>query len=190
MQRIFMLAYLTPVLFTLFISGKYSINRQDDGSKSSEIYVCIPCGSDCDAAELSIAGTCSHCNMKLVKKSTIKHHNVAPGDLCAFITKAGSKNVLLLDVRTIAEFEGKAPDKFGRLKNAINIPIQELETRIKELAAYKDKEIVVYCSHSHRSPQASYMLSQNGFSKVTNMMGGMSVWKSGNKCDQELFIPQ
>jgi len=45
------------------------------------------------------------------------------------------------------------------------------------LAPYKEKEIIVYCSHSHRSPQACYILTQNGFSNVTNMNGGMSVMK-------------
>jgi rhodanese-related sulfurtransferase len=62
-----------------------------------------------------------------------------------------------------------------------------------ELAKYKNKEIIVYCSHSHRSPGASYMLSQNGFKKVTNMQGGMSVWKVKVKdevCNQNLFISQ
>jgi len=55
--------------------------------------------------------------------------------------------------------------------------VQELEKDISTLAPYKDREIIVYCSHSHRSPRASYILTQNGFSNVTNMAGGMSVMK-------------
>jgi len=39
----------------------------------------------------------------------------------------------------------------------------------------KKKEIIVYCSHAHRSAQASYLLTQNGFHKVINMSGGVSV---------------
>ncbi len=69
----------------------------------------------------------------------------------------------------------------GRLKNAINVPIQELEEKIGTLAAYKDREIIVYCSLSRRSPRASYILTQNGFKKVTNMAGGMSMMKD-NSC--------
>ena len=78
-------------------------------------------------------------------------------------------------------------------KNAINIPVQELEKRMNELEKYKDKEIIVYCSHSHRSPRASYMLTQNGFKKVTNMLGGMSVWKDQvkkNDCNERLYKQQ
>jgi rhodanese-related sulfurtransferase len=90
---------------------------------------------------------------------------------------ADHPNVVLLDVRTKQEFEGKADPNYGTLKNAINIPVQELEKNISMLAPYKEKEIIVYCSHSHRSPQACYILTQNGFSNVTNMNGGMSVMK-------------
>jgi rhodanese-related sulfurtransferase len=81
----------------------------------------------------------------------------------------------LLDVRTKEEFEGKADPNFGALKNSINIPIQELESRLPSINNLKKKEIIAYCSHNHRSPQASYILTQHGFHKVINMSGGMSV---------------
>jgi len=81
---------------------------------------------------------------------------------------------MLLDVRTKEEFEGQANPDFGTLKNAINIPIQILENKLGDIKKYKNREIIVYCSHSHRSPQASYLLTQNGFTHVINMSGGMS----------------
>jgi len=82
---------------------------------------------------------------------------------------------ILLDVRTKAEYEGTVSENFGTLRGSINIPIQELTQRFSELEKYKGKEILVYCSHSHRSPQAAYFLTQHGFDKVLNMSGGMSV---------------
>jgi len=127
--------------------------------------------------------------MALVDRSTIVHKNIQPDKMCSL----NEKNIVFLDVRTPAEFNGIAEDKFGAIKNAINIPVQELETRIKELEKYKDKEIIVYCSHSHRSPRASYMLTQNGFKNVTNMLGGMSVWKDlvkQNDCNERLYKQQ
>lgn len=152
-------------------------------------YVCTPCGSDCDKEVYSEAGTCSHCNMKLVDKTTIVHKDIQPDKMCSL----NEKEVIFLDVRTPAEFNGTANDKFGAIKNAINIPVQELEKRMNELEKYKDKEIVVYCSHSHRSPRASYMLTQNGFKHVTNMLGGLSVWKEqvkNNACNERLYKQQ
>lgn len=139
----------------------------------SEKYVCLPCGEECDHAEYDSPGTCSHCQMPLVKKTTITFNNIAPEDICKYIET--HPKAILLDVRTKGEFEGAVEPNFGTLKNAINIPVQELEARMGELKAYKNQQIVVFCSHSHRSPRASWMLTQNGFLKVSNMSGGMSV---------------
>ena len=152
-------------------------------------YACTPCGADCDKAIHNEPGTCSHCNMALVDKSTIVHKNIQPDKMCSL----NEKDVIFLDVRTPAEFNGTAEARFGAIKNAINIPVQELQSRINELEKYKDKEIIVYCSHSHRSPRASYMLTQKGFKNVTNMLGGMSVWKDlvkQNDCNERLYKPQ
>ena len=187
MKSIFNVVCFVLIMFT---SNNQSMKK---AMQNQEIYVCLPCGSACDTAQYKKSGTCSHCSMELVKKSTITHSNVEPENLCSFIAKARDKNVLLLDVRTPDEFEGKAEAKFGKLNHAINIPVQDLEKRINELTAYKNKQIIVYCSHSHRSPRASYVLSQNGFKKVTNMQGGMSVWKSRVKdeaCNKNLYITQ
>lgn len=161
------------------------------GHTVADNFVCMPCGSSCDKMVHTKTGTCAHCNMPLVKQSTVVFKKIEPSQLCSFV--ATHKEVILLDVRTKAEFEGTATEKFGRLKNAINIPIQELEQRIAELSKYKNTEIVVYCSHSHRSPRASYLLNEHGFKKVTNLQGGMSVWKEQVKeklCNTKLYIEQ
>src|SRR5256885_14828582 len=130
-------------------------------------YQCIPCGNDCDNDSYNKPGKCLHCQMALVKKSTVTFKNIAPSEICDYIGK--HPNTVLLDVRTKEEFEGKANPNFGTLKNSINIPIQELEKRLYEINNLKKKEIIVYCSHNHRSPQASYILTQHGFHKITNM---------------------
>jgi rhodanese-related sulfurtransferase len=107
------------------------------------------------------------------------------------VTKTPS--IVLLDVRTPEEFNGKADVKYGRLKNAINIPIQQLQSRLAELKQYKNREIIVYCSHSHRSPRASYLLTQNGFKHVTNMQGGMNVWNeqvTDKACSASIYVAQ
>lgn len=113
--------------------------------------------------------------MALVANSTVAFGNIEPEDLCDYIAK--HPNVVLLDVRSRKEFEGRSHPDYGTLKNAINIPIQELDSRFGELSKYKDREIIVYCSHSQRSSQASYFLTQNGFGKVTNMAKGLRAMK-------------
>jgi len=181
-------------LIVLFISSVLAICFYSFAGKSKDDlfaikYSCLPCGSGCDSAVYDKPGICNHCNMKLVDRSTILHKDIQPDKMCSL----NEKDIVFLDVRTPAEFNGKAEDKFGAIKNAINIPVQELETRMNELEKYKDKEIIVYCSHSRRSPGASYMLTQNGFKKVTNMLGGMSVWKEQvkkNDCNERLYKQQ
>lgn len=142
-------------------------------------YKCLPCGLDCDKTVYKQGGSCPDCSMQLVKSSTIIFTNIKPSEICNYIKS--HPNSILLDVRTKEEFEGKADPNFGTLKNAINIPIQFLDKRMAELDKYKDKEILVFCSHSHRSPRASYLLTQNGFKQVVNMSGGMSQVKD-NAC--------
>lgn len=138
----------------------------------NETYRCLPCGQDCDNKTYSKPGACSDCHMELVKSNSISFTNIPPSAICDYIAR--HPQTILLDVRTKEEFEGTASPRFGTLKNAINIPIQQLPARLTELEKYKDREILVFCSHSHRSPRASHLLTQNGFKKVVNMSGGMS----------------
>ena len=185
--------FVCSLLFFSLTAENCSDGKQPTINETTGEYVCLPCGSDCDNTVYTKPGTCQHCSMKLVQRSTVVFNKVEPEQLCSFIDSVGEKNILLLDVRTPEEFDGRAADKFGNLKNALNIPVQELEKRISELEKYKDREMVVYCSHSHRSPQASYMLTQHGFKQVSNLQGGISVWKERVKdkaCNQRLYVQQ
>jgi len=173
-----MMKTLTSVLKFLLVAcaGVFLTTRcyaRLPGKKVSGQYQCLPCGLDCDEAAYSHPGKCPHCQMQLVKKSSVTFKNISPTAICDYISK--HPNTVLLDVRTKEEFEGRADPDFGTLKNSINIPIQELESRLPDIDSLAKKEIIVYCSHSHRSPQASYILTQHGFHKVINMSGGMSV---------------
>jgi rhodanese-related sulfurtransferase len=149
-------------------------------ARSQVKYACIPCGFGCDTIVYTKPGTCPHCKMTLVNSKTIRFKNITQQQMCA---RLNDTNVVALDVRTEEEFNGTSPEKYGRIKNAINIPIQQLGARINELAPYKKKQIIVYCSRSHRSPMAAYMLSNKGY-KVVNMLGGMSTWKDTTGCSK------
>jgi rhodanese-related sulfurtransferase len=144
-----------------------------------EEYKCTPCGKDCDKTVYDKEGVCTACNMPLVPASTIHFKSIKANKVCDYLKK--HPGTVILDVRTKAEFEGKANPDFGSLQNAMNIPLQELSNRISEIDSLKDKKIIVYCSRSHRSPQASYMLGQKGFTNIINMEGGISEMKKG-KC--------
>lgn len=137
-------------------------------------YVCEPCGNSCDTIAYTASGSCDHCGMKLVPRSSITYKDISFEQICERLRK--NPKTILLDVRSPAEFAGTSSEvpTFGHFKKAVNINITELESRVSELAKYKDREIIVYCSHSHRSPRGSYYLSTHGFKNIKNMAGGVS----------------
>jgi rhodanese-related sulfurtransferase/DNA-directed RNA polymerase subunit RPC12/RpoP len=149
-----------------------SHSSQPEKTADNELYQCLPCGAACDKQTYNQTGKCPDCHMELVKRSSITFKSIEPTTICDYIKKHPA--AVLLDVRTKEEFEGRADPDFGTLKNAINIPVQELESRLASISDLKNKEVLVFCSHSHRSPRASYLLTQSGFTNVTNMDGGMS----------------
>jgi hypothetical protein len=128
-----------PVL----IQACNSSEAQLAGKNQQDQYQCLPCGSDCDSKTYTAAGECSGCHMQLVKKSSVKHHSISPAEICDYIKK--HPEAILLDVRTKREFEGKDRPNYGTLKNAINIPVQQLESKLASISHLKDKEILVYC---------------------------------------------
>jgi rhodanese-related sulfurtransferase/TusA-related sulfurtransferase len=77
-------------------------------------------------------------------------------------------NIVVLDVREAAEYV------FNHIPNAISIPLGELEGRLHELN--KDDEIYVVCRTGNRSDFAAQKLAENGFTKVVNVVPGMSEW--------------
>ena len=74
---------------------------------------------------------------------------------------------VILDVRTPKEYKG------GHLKNAILIPVQELQARLKEITAYRNQDILVYCATGNRSTVASKILIDNGFKRIINLQNGI-----------------
>ncbi|MGA7874914.1 MAG: FAD-dependent oxidoreductase [Desulfoferrobacter sp.] len=85
----------------------------------------------------------------------------------AHCADAVNNNAFLLDVRDPAEF------KRGRIDGAVNIPLNELRSRIGELP--KDQEILIYCLVGQRSYYANRILVQNGF-KAKNISGGYLIY--------------
>ena len=71
----------------------------------------------------------------------------------------------LLDVRDADEVA-----ELGKLKDAVNIPLDELRDRLGELP--HDRRIVVYCQKGQRGYLATCLLRGHGFEKTTNLRGG------------------
>ncbi|MEP0365475.1 MAG: FAD-dependent oxidoreductase [Cyclobacteriaceae bacterium] len=76
----------------------------------------------------------------------------------------------ILDVRKPVELH-----KEGMIEGAVNIPLDDLRTRITELDS--EQEIYVYCAKGLRGYLSSLILAHHGFKNVKNMAGGFTAWK-------------
>ena len=85
---------------------------------------------------------------------------------------AEDKNMLLLDVRGAEDFIGEQ----GHIKNAMNIPLEELPSKLNELSDYMEKPVALICRTDRRSAKAAQLLTQNGFADVHVVKQGMTEW--------------
>lgn len=67
---------------------------------------------------------------------------------------------LVLDVRTPEEFVS------GHAAGAINLPVDQVEKRISELAPAKDTSLIVYCRSGRRSAAAKKILEGLGYTRI------------------------
>jgi rhodanese-related sulfurtransferase len=109
------------------------------------------------------------------KADNVKYTTVFPEELCK--TLMANQGYTLLDVRSQGEYDDTSTAgglNIGHMKNSMHIDIRELPKRWKELLAYKDKPLFIYCSHSQRSRRASRLLADSGFTKLYNINGGLT----------------
>lgn len=85
--------------------------------------------------------------------------------------KLGKEKVLILDIRTPAEYTGP----LGNIKGSVLLPLQILEKDIAKLEKYKDYEVIVYCRSGNRSQAGTRIMLKHGFNAV-NMLGGIRAW--------------
>jgi len=79
---------------------------------------------------------------------------------------------LILDVRTREEYTQ------GHIPGAINIPHDELPTRLAELPIAKSEEVVVHCGSGGRTQPAEKTLRASGYSNVRILTGHWGQWQA------------
>ncbi|HWV73065.1 MAG TPA: rhodanese-related sulfurtransferase [Pseudosphingobacterium sp.] len=87
-----------------------------------------------------------------------------------FMEMKDQDDVVILDVRSDYEHN------VGHFKNAIRLDIEnfrEFPEKINELAQYKDKKILTYCTGGIKCEKASALLLHEGFENVYQLHGGI-----------------
>ena len=77
-------------------------------------------------------------------------------------------DVQVVDIRNAGELAG------GRVPGARHIPLPELKTRAGELD--RSRPVLVYCAGGWRSSVAASLLRAQGFTDVSDILGGFGAW--------------
>lgn len=78
----------------------------------------------------------------------------------------------VLDVRRPGEWQA------GHIAGALHVPLNTLADGAAALP--KDEPLAVICAGGFRSSIATSVLEQQGFTKITNVVGGMAAWRNAN----------
>ncbi|MBN8565276.1 MAG: MBL fold metallo-hydrolase [Flavobacteriales bacterium] len=90
-------------------------------------------------------------------------------------------NIPLIDVRKKSEFNAE------HVLDAINIPLNELANRLKEIP--KGKPFILNCAGGYRSMIAASILKQNGFTNFKDVIGGFNAIKNEGIPTTEFVCP-
>ena len=98
-------------------------------------------------------------------KETGKH--LSPNEFAEMIDR---DDVIILDVRSNYEHN------MGKFKNAVTLDIdnfRDFPAMINDLAQYKDKKVLTYCTGGIKCEKASALLIKEGFKDVYQLHGGI-----------------
>lgn len=82
------------------------------------------------------------------------------------------EEALVLDIRPKKDF------KTGHILDSLNIPYTDLDGRMSELDAYKDKPVIVVCNLGQTATAITKKLAKANFTKVVKLKGGITEWKA------------
>ena len=82
-----------------------------------------------------------------------------------------NQGATIVDVRS-AEAFGE-----GHIRGARNLPAEQLASSIDSLKRQKDKPVIVYCEKGVTAVGAIRQLTQQGFTQVVSLRGGLSAWR-------------
>lgn len=91
-------------------------------------------------------------------------------DLDVFLEETNPNDFLLIDTRTVEEFEA------GTIPNAVNIPLDEIRNYISFIKN-ENKPIIIFCRRGLRAYLAELILRHHGITNTLNVAGGIKLWQ-------------
>jgi rhodanese-related sulfurtransferase len=118
-----------------------------------------------------VVGTAALIGVSACSSSSTSMH--AP--VAAFAADVTSAGVVLIDVRTPAEFSA------GHIAGAVNIDLNGPDFAQRINALDKGVRYAVYCQSGHRSGIALDAMAAAGFTQVEDLAGGVQAWVAAGR---------
>ena len=99
---------------------------------------------------------------------------ISQADLLARLERK-DPDLVVLDVRTAAEFAA------GHVPGARNVSHELLASRLDELSAARDKQVVLYCRSGRRTLLAEDVLRKAGFTRLAHLEGDYLAWEAEHR---------
>jgi len=84
------------------------------------------------------------------------------------------EKAMVVDVSEADEFAA------GHIKGARNVPVNELEARLPEVAKNKTVPLILVCPSGARSKRALGVAKTLGYDKAVVLGGGLKAWREAN----------
>jgi rhodanese-related sulfurtransferase len=94
--------------------------------------------------------------------------SVGPAEAVMLINR---EDGVVVDVRDAKEYQA------GHIVRAINLPMGELDARVRELDKYKKRPLILSCGAGERSAKVAIQLRKDGFENVAVLAGGLAAWE-------------
>ncbi len=117
--------------------------------------------------------------------TNLNYKNIA--STAAFHLIKDTPGVVIIDIRTIPEFasnDSLVQNNIGHLKNAINIPQADFESKFDSYKIPNDRPVLLYDQRGINSMDVVYVLRTRGFTRIYNLFEGLDVFISDHKINK------
>jgi rhodanese-related sulfurtransferase len=85
-----------------------------------------------------------------------------------------NQGALVIDLRSKDLYDA------GHIVDARNVPAAEIESQAETLKKGRDRNVITYCDSGVNGAAAARALTKLGFTKVSNLQGGLNQWVKDN----------
>ncbi len=96
-------------------------------------------------------------------------------------------DIVIIDIRTVREFasnDSMVQNNIGHLKNAINIPQADFESKFDSYKISNNRPVLLYDQRGINSMDVVFVLRARGFTRIYNLFEGLDVFASDHRIDK------